>query len=48
VHLYRVMRLYFPGIKASTPEEAAKIAATDLVSKPNARRSVMAKTWWVA
>jgi hypothetical protein len=27
VHIYREMRLYFPGIEAATPEEAAKIAA---------------------
>lgn len=27
VHTYREMRLYFPGIAADTPAEAAKIAA---------------------
>ena len=27
IHLYRVMRLYFPCIEACTPEEAARIAA---------------------
>jgi hypothetical protein len=27
VHIYREMRLYFPGIEARTPEEAAAIAA---------------------
>jgi hypothetical protein len=27
VHIYREMRLYFPGIEAGTPEEAAFIAA---------------------
>jgi hypothetical protein len=27
VHLYREMRLFFPGIGADTPEEAAKLAA---------------------
>jgi hypothetical protein len=27
VHIYREMRLYFPGIEAATPEEAARIAA---------------------
>ncbi len=27
VHLYREMRLFFPGIEASTPAEAAGIAA---------------------
>ena len=26
VHIYREMRLFFPGIKAATPEEAAKMA----------------------
>src|SRR5713226_449760 len=26
VHIYREMRLYFPGIEAATPEEAARIA----------------------
>ena len=26
VHIYREMRLYFPGIEASTPEDAARIA----------------------
>jgi hypothetical protein len=26
VHIYREMRLYFPGIEATTPEEAAAIA----------------------
>jgi hypothetical protein len=27
VHIYREMRLYFAGIEASTPKEAARIAA---------------------
>ena len=27
VHLYREMRLHFPGVEANTPEEAARIAA---------------------
>jgi hypothetical protein len=27
VHIYREMRLFFPGIQAGTPDEAAKIAA---------------------
>jgi hypothetical protein len=27
VHLYREMRLFFPGIEADTPEQAAKIIA---------------------
>ena len=27
VHIYREMRLYFPGITADTPEQAASIAA---------------------
>jgi hypothetical protein len=27
VHVYREMRVYFPAIEASTPEEAARIAA---------------------
>jgi hypothetical protein len=27
VHIYREMRLFFPGIEAATPEEAARIAA---------------------
>jgi hypothetical protein len=27
VHLYREMRLFYPGIEAATPEEAAAIAA---------------------
>jgi hypothetical protein len=27
VHLYREMRLYFPGIEADTPEKAAKLVA---------------------
>ena len=27
VHLYREMRLFFPGVEAATPEEAARIAA---------------------
>ncbi|MCI0464223.1 MAG: hypothetical protein L0Z62_45395 [Gemmataceae bacterium] len=27
VHIYREMRLYFPGIEANSPEEAAQIAA---------------------
>jgi len=27
VHLYREMRLYFPGVEADTPEQAARIAA---------------------
>jgi hypothetical protein len=27
VHVYREMRLFFPGIEADTPEEAAKMAA---------------------
>jgi hypothetical protein len=27
VHIYREMRLFFPGIEAATPEEAAKSAA---------------------
>jgi hypothetical protein len=27
VHIYREMRLYFPGIEAATSEEAAKIAS---------------------
>jgi hypothetical protein len=27
VHIYREMRLFFPGIEAGTPDEAAKIAA---------------------
>jgi hypothetical protein len=25
VHIYREMRLYFPGVEAATPEEAARI-----------------------
>ena len=33
VHIYREMRLYFPGIKAGTPEEAAKIAADRLTQE---------------
>jgi hypothetical protein len=28
VHIYREMRLFFPGIEADTTEEAAKIAAS--------------------
>ncbi|MFL5342370.1 MAG: hypothetical protein ACJ8F7_19655 [Gemmataceae bacterium] len=27
VHIYREMRLHFPGVEANTPEEAARIAA---------------------
>lgn len=27
VHIYREMRLFFPGIEAASPEEAARIAA---------------------
>jgi len=27
VHLYREMRLFFPGIEADTPEQAAKLVA---------------------
>ena len=27
VHIFREMRLYFPGIEAKTPDEAARIAA---------------------
>ena len=27
VHIYREMRLYFPGTEADTPEDAARIAA---------------------
>lgn len=27
VHIYREMRLFFPGIEAATPDEAARIAA---------------------
>lgn len=27
VHIYREMRLYFPGIEAACPEDAARIAA---------------------
>jgi hypothetical protein len=27
VHLYREMRLFYPGIEAATPEDAARIAA---------------------
>jgi hypothetical protein len=27
VHIYREMRLYYPGIKADSPEQAAQIAA---------------------
>ena len=27
VHLYREMRLFFPGIEANTPEDAARLAA---------------------
>lgn len=30
VHIYREMRLYFPGIDAASPEEAARIAAGKL------------------
>ncbi len=30
IHIYREMRLFFPGIEAATPEEAAKIAADKL------------------
>jgi hypothetical protein len=30
VHLYREMRLYFPGIEAATPNDAARIAADSL------------------
>jgi aminoglycoside phosphotransferase len=33
VHIYREMRLYFPGIEASTPEEAARIAADRLTAE---------------
>ena len=32
VHIYREMRLYFPGIDAATPEEAALIAADKLTA----------------
>jgi hypothetical protein len=33
VHIYREMRLYFPGIDAGTPEEAARIAADRLTGE---------------
>lgn len=32
VHIYREMRLYFPGIEADTPESAARIAAAKLTA----------------
>ncbi len=32
VHIYREMRLFFPGIEADTPEEAAHIAADKLTA----------------
>jgi hypothetical protein len=32
VHVYREMRLYFPGVEADTPEEAARIAADKLTA----------------
>jgi len=33
VHSYREMRLYFPGIEAGTPEEAAQIATGKLTEE---------------
>lgn len=33
VHIYREMRLYFPGVEADTPEEAARIAADKLTEE---------------
>jgi hypothetical protein len=30
VHIYREMRLFFPGIKAESPQQAADIAAAKL------------------
>lgn len=33
VHIYREMRLYFPGIDAGTPEDAARIAADRLTGE---------------
>ncbi|SRR5579871_1889446 len=33
VHIYREMRLFFPGIVAATPEEAARIAAGKLTEE---------------
>ena len=33
VHLYRVMRLFFPGIVANTQEKAAKLAADKLTDE---------------
>lgn len=33
VHIYREMRLYFPGIEAGTTEEAARIAADKLTDE---------------
>jgi hypothetical protein len=32
VHIYREMRLYFPGIEAATDDEAARIAAAKLTA----------------
>jgi hypothetical protein len=32
VHIYREMRLFFPGIEAATPETAAQIAADKLTT----------------
>ena len=33
VHIYREMRLFFPGIEGKTPEEAARIAADKLTAE---------------
>ena len=32
VHIYREMRLFFPGIEAATPDEAAHLAADKLTA----------------